>query len=152
MRSVLKQLASSCIAALVVILLTTSAQSCPIVRNHELAQRLEDSGFPSVLLSKAHVAKLEHYGDFLQCEWGFGPYEDWSLYASRQLDDVYWETVVFSAFGFPTHAVGVAEIEARISWEAHAKDNPDTDIYYYLEPGSGAAFRVSRARHTLGDE
>ena len=126
----MKHFASSCVAALAVIVLTASAQSCPIVPSRDLAQRLEDGGFPSALLSKAHVAEFEHYCDFLQCEWGFGPYEDWSLYASRQLDDVYWETVVFSAFDFPTHAVGVAEIEDRMSREAHAKDNPDTDIYY----------------------
>lgn len=98
------------------------------------------------------MSELEQYGDFLRCEWGFGSYEEWSLYASRQLDDRYWETVIFSAFDFPGHAVGAAEIEDRMSREAHAKDNPDTDIFYYLEPESGAAFRVSRARHILGDE
>ena len=148
----MKHLASSCLAALVVIVLTASAQSCPLVRNGELAQRLEEGGYPLALLSKAHLAQLNHYGDFLQCEWGFGPYEVWSLSASRRLDDIYWETVVFSAFGFPTHAVAVAEIGGRTSWEAHAKNNPDTDIYYYLAPGSSTAFRVSRARHTLGEE
>lgn len=147
----LKHLASFGSATLLVVALTASAHSCLLVPNSELAGQLENSGFPLALLSRAHIAAFEQYGNFLQCDWGFGPYEDWSLSASRRLDDVYWETVVFSAFGFPSHAAAVAGIADRVSQEAHAEDNPNTDIYYYIDPEGGAAFRVSRARHTLGE-
>ncbi|MBN9364952.1 MULTISPECIES: hypothetical protein [unclassified Devosia] len=145
-------MASAWLAVLVVSALTVAAQSCSVVRSGDVLQHLEDAGFPVALLGKAHVAELKDYSDFLRCEPLFRSDEAWSLSASRQLDDVYWETVVFSVFAFPTHAAAVAEIGERTSWEAHARDNPDTDIYYYLEPRSSTAFKVSRARHTLGEE
>lgn len=147
----MKHLISLCLATFAVTAMTASAQSCSLVRSGEVAKNLYDSGFPADLLGKAHVAALGLYGDFCQRKWGFGPYEDWSLYASRQLDAAHWETVIFSVFEFPDHAVGAKEIERRMVQESFAKHNPDTNIYYYLKPLSGVVFRVSRARHVLGD-
>jgi hypothetical protein len=122
------------------------AINCTGVTYSELMSRLEDVGFPMILLKKAHETDLRAQGDFTECPPNKRDHETAMIYSWYVIDPPYAEEVAFTFFEFPSIAVRDATLAKLRTADADALNNSDNDVFYYMHPGGKKAFRIKRSR------
>ena len=126
-------------------LLAGSAQALDCVKLPQAAVslRLKQIGFPMGLLSKVHVRGLQSWGDFTECKPTWFPHATIHIYSTHVFPwPKPWEDLSFMVLEFPSAAARDRAMAKPNPRDADAVNNPDDEVFYYLEPNSPRAFRV----------